>query len=208
MNFPSEPLPPSEESSSSTSSMPPPSVMELLSLQQPIPMAVMNSDPAHATAPTSISAKKSSKSAKKRKSGGEAATAPTTALPHAAPEPTVRHKSVREAVLNLLNFKAELFGDVDFAERALLNLARKVSSDRPSSGMADWVTAVSCRDPTTPCVPVSRPKDGRSVVDYKTLIIQSRKIPRFRMTVAKSVAGGGGTKKVFPQIIICQIFRW
>ena len=168
MNFPSEPLPPSEESSSSTSSMPPPSVMELLSLQQPIPMAVMSSDPvpAHAapSAPTSVSAKKSSKSAKKRKSGGEAATAPTTALPHAAPEPTVRHKSVREAVLNLLNFKAELFGDVDFAERALLNLARKVSSDRPSSGMADWVTAVSCRDPTTPCVPVSRPKDGRSVV--------------------------------------------
>ena len=166
MNFPSEPLPPSEESSSSTSSMPPPSVMELLSLQQPIPIAVMNSDPAPAAAPTTISAKKSSKSAKKRKSGGEAATAPTTALPHAAPEPTVRHKSVREAVLNLLNFKAEQFGDVDFAERALLNLARKVSSDRPSSGMADWVTAVSCRDPTTPCVPVSRPKDGRSVVDY------------------------------------------
>ena len=66
--------------------------------------------------------------------------------------------------LGLLNFKAELFGDVDFAERALLNLARKVSSDRPSSGMADWVAAVSCRDPTTPCVPVSRPKDGRSVV--------------------------------------------
>ena len=166
MNFPSEPLPPSEESSSSTSSMPPPSVMELLSLQQPIPMVVMSSDPmpAQAAAPTSVSAKKSSKSAKKRKSGGEAATAPTTALPHAATEPTVRHKSVREAVLNLLNFKAELFGDVDFAERALLNLARKVSSDRPSSGMADWVTAVSCRDPTTPCVPVSRPKDGRSVV--------------------------------------------
>ena len=160
----------SEEMSSTTSTLPPPNVMELLSVQQPIPMAVMNSDPApaHATAPTSVSAKKSSKSAKKRKNGGEAATAPTTALPHAAPEPTatVRHKSVREAVLNLLNFKAELFGDVDFAERALLNLARKVSSDRPSSGMADWVTAVSCRDPTTPCVPVSRPKDGRSVVDY------------------------------------------
>ena len=172
MNFPSEPLPPSEESSSSTSSMPPPNVMELLSFQQPIPMAaVMTSDaapPAHPPAPAAVSAKKSSKSAKKRKSGGETAPVSMTAAPHqqhhhAASEPNVRHKSVREAVLNLLNFKAEQFGDVDFAERALLNLARKVSSDRPGSGMADWVTAVSCRDPSTPCVPVSRPKDGRLV---------------------------------------------
>ena len=179
MNFPSEPLPPSEESSSSTSSMPPPNVMELLSFQQPIPMAAMTSDPApaHPPAPAAaVSVKKSSKSAKKRKSGGEPASAPMTAAsshhPHAS-EPTVRHKSVRESVLNLLNFKAEQFGDVDFAERALLNLARKVSSDRPGSGMADWARAVSCRDPSTPCVPVSRPKDGRLVSCRTTVACNS-----------------------------------
>ena len=65
----------SEELSSTTSTLPPPNVMELLSIQQPIPMAVMTSDPvpAHA-APTSVNAKKASKSAKKRKSGGEKAT--------------------------------------------------------------------------------------------------------------------------------------
>ena len=204
MNFPSEPLPPSEESSSSTSSMPPPNVMELLSFQQPIPIAAMTPEAAPAHPP----AKKSTKSAKKRKSGGETAPAPMAV---STPEPSVRHKSVREAVLNLLNFKAEQFGDVDFAERALLNLARKVSSDRPSSGMADWLAAVSCRDPSTPCVPVSRPKDGR-LVCLGALIYFSRLIfistIYFRMTVAKSVGSGGGTKKVFPQIIICQIFRW
>ena len=152
--------------------MPPPNVMELLSFQQPIPMASMTSN--ISPAPTAVSAKKSSKSAKKRKSGGEAASTPTAVAPHHAvsePTATVRHKSVREAVLNLLNFKAEQFGDVDFAERALLNLARKVSSDRPSSGMADWLMAVSCRDPTTPCVPVSRPKDGRLVTCRTTGVL-------------------------------------
>ena len=51
--------------------------------------------------------KKSSKSAKKRKSGGEAASASHHAA-GAGEQPGVRHKSVREAVLNLLNFKVEL----------------------------------------------------------------------------------------------------
>ena len=65
----------SEELSSTTSTLPPllpPNVMELLSTQQPIPMAVMTSDPAPPpAAPASVTVKKG---AKKRKSGGEKAT--------------------------------------------------------------------------------------------------------------------------------------
>jgi hypothetical protein len=50
------------------------------------------------------------------------------------------------------------------------------------------VRAVLEADPNSDCVCVSRPKDGR-------------------MTVTKAT-GSTGCKKVFPQIFVCQVFRW
>ncbi len=200
MNFPRDPLPPQStaapgSSSSSSvrvySSAPPPNVMHLLSAQRPDPSAVAAAAAAAAASsmpmhPPQPAAKKSSKSARKRKST-EPSSAAVSAGVSQQQQPAVRHKSVREAVLHLLSYKAEEFTDVEFAERALLNLARKVSSDRPEDGMADWERCVRQGDASTPCVAVVRPKDGR-------------------MTVAKPNVAG--TKKVFPQIIVCQTFRW
>jgi hypothetical protein len=202
MNFPTTPLPPlsisspaavGEDSSSSCGpplSSPLPNVVDLLSFQ-PVPMAVVAGYNAQQL---QLPKKAASKATRKRKSNVSAALeAATVAVVTAAPTAStasstvVRHKSIREAVVHLLTFKNDGFADVEFAERALLNLARKVSSDKPTNGMADWETCVREKSVRTPCVAVVRPKDGR-------------------MTVAKSSVAG--TKKVFPQIIICQTFRW
>ncbi len=97
-------------------------------------------------------------------------------------------------VSRLLSRKSGGFADADFAERALLNLSRRLSQ---SDGLLEaWEAAVSGGVPGVPghpsCVCIARPKDGR-------------------MTVARaggSTSSSSSTKKVFPQIVVCQIFRW
>jgi hypothetical protein len=63
-------------------------------------------------------------------------------------------KDLREFVNRLMKKETEHFADRDFAERALLNLSRKISS-RPAE-LAEWEMAIVCADPNTGCVTVPR----------------------------------------------------
>lgn len=91
---------------------------------------------------------------------------------------------VRDFVSRVLQLQHDRFQDRDFAERALLNLARKVCQTQ-EGGLERWESAITGASSSCVCLP--RPRDGR-------------------MTVAKS--GSASTKKVFPQIVVCQVFRW
>lgn len=95
-------------------------------------------------------------------------------------------KKIPEYVRELLERKHPGFLDVDFAERALSNLARKIAGQ--TSVMDEWRRAIYESDTNSGCVCVVRPKDGR-------------------MTITKAT-GNAGCKKVFPQIFVCQVFRW
>ncbi|TRY63676.1 hypothetical protein TCAL_16560 [Tigriopus californicus] len=96
-----------------------------------------------------------------------------------------KEQQMREFVMRLLGCQSDEFQDAEFAERALLNLTRKVFQ---TDGLPEqWAQVVRNQASDSTCVSVGRPKDGR-------------------MTVQKP--GNGGTKKVFPQIILCQTFRW
>ena len=95
-------------------------------------------------------------------------------------------KKIPEYVHHLLEQKNEAFTDVEFAERALSNLARKLASQ--TLVMEEWTRAIYEKDIYSGCVCVPRPKDGR-------------------MTITKAT-GSAGCKKVFPQILVCQLFRF
>ncbi len=95
-------------------------------------------------------------------------------------------KKIPEFVKSLLVKHHEGYSDVDFAERALSNLARKIANQGPV--IHEWKRAILEADRQSGCVCVSRPKDGR-------------------MTITKAT-GSAGCKKVFPQIFVCQVFRW
>ena len=101
----------------------------------------------------------------------------------ATPEPTV--PKVKEYVSILMDHKLESFQDKEFAEKILTNLTKKISS-KPDV-VNDWIKAIKDKDTSTGCVCISRPREGR-------------------ITVTKSM-GNSGSKKVFPQIVVFQMFR-
>ena len=98
----------------------------------------------------------------------------------------VPFKKIPEYVQKLMQKRHPGFQDREFAERALSNLARKLASQ--AAVLDEWVRAVEEADSFSGCVCVIRPKDGR-------------------MTITKAT-GNAGCKKVFPQIFVCQLFRW
>ena len=102
------------------------------------------------------------------------------------PSGQVPFKKIPEYVQKLLESRHLGFLDKEFAERALSNLVRKLASQ--ALVLDEWVRAVVQADPFSGCVCVIRPKDGR-------------------MTITKAT-GNAGCKKVFPQIFVCQLFRW
>ena len=126
--------------------------------------------------------KTTSPSASSKKKSKKKSTATSPANSNVIP-----FKKVPEYVQRMLHFKHDEFNDVDFAERALLCLARKISNQAPV--VEEWVRSVQARDETNDCICVARPKDGR-------------------MTISKATGGNAGCKKVFPQIFVCQVFRW
>ena len=63
-------------------------------------------------------------------------------------------KDLRGFVLRLMEKQSDQFSDRDFAERALLNLTRKISSK--SSELVEWERAIIHADPNTGCVTVPR----------------------------------------------------
>ncbi len=128
------------------------------------------------------------KTPRKRKAQGVQGSQAITSSPASA-SIKKQNETIRNFVLNLMNAMDGGFADRDFAERALLNLARKLwqaAADGGGDRLEEWERAVAGRAPEC-CVRLARPRDGR-------------------MTVAKSSAAS--TKKVFPQIVICQMFRW
>ena len=113
-------------------------------------------------------------------------TTPTKKAKKEVISPKLPFKKIPEYVHRLLEYRHPGFQDKDFAERALSNLARKLASQ--ASVLDEWSRAISQSDPNSGCVCVTRPKDGR-------------------MTITKAT-GNAGCKKVFPQIFVCQLFRW
>jgi len=79
------------------------------------------------------------------------------------------------------------YADLEFADRALMNLARRLAAKTDAEEELDRWRRCSSGDQTVGCITITRPKDGR-------------------LTVAKSSATS--TKKVFPQILAVQLFRW
>ena len=63
-------------------------------------------------------------------------------------------KDLRGFVLHLMEKQSDQFSDRDFAERALLNLTRKISAK--SSELVEWEKAIIEGDPNTGCVTVPR----------------------------------------------------
>ena len=66
-----------------------------------------------------------------------------------------------------------------------MNIAKKVSV--VPNDMSVWRRSVTEQDPAAGCVCITRPKDGR-------------------LTIARP--DHNSTKKVFPQVLLCQAFRW
>lgn len=163
--------------------------LSLLSCQQPDPQAILlhqqqnqiltttEENPDMFTAPTKV--KKKKRKAKIKPISMDQGSGSKSGLGN-------QGSKIKNYVLQLLESRKDGFPDRDFAERALSNLARKLSS-QPLM-MAEWLKAIQTGDSNTDCVKVTRPKDGR-------------------MTVSKA-PGNSGCKKVFPQILVCQVFRW
>ncbi len=107
------------------------------------------------TAQTSIRAKETKKrkprTPKKQQSTGQGAAV----NPFDHPVPSGGSvKDIREFVLRLMEKQTMNFTDRDFAERALLNLSRKIAS-RPNI-LAEWEKAIVNSDPNSGCVTVPR----------------------------------------------------
>ena len=66
-----------------------------------------------------------------------------------------------------------------------MNIAKKISV--VPNDMAIWRRSVTDKNPEAGCVCITRPKDGR-------------------LTIARP--DHNSTKKVFPQVLLCQAFRW
>ena len=163
------PVPPNPEVDGHYTQTPPPITDSIEAVLSPPPQPVIQVPP-----PLHLQQKKVPNSApRKRRSGGESAA-------------QIKENHLKEYVRRLLDQQQESFADAEFAEKALLNLARKVAATGGQEVLKTWEDAVVLRDPNLGCVTVTRPKDGR-------------------LTVPKP---GSGTKKVFPQIIVCQAFRW
>ena len=118
--------------------------------------------------------------------GEKKKTSPTKKPKKEVPIGQVPFKKIPEYVHKLLEKRHPDFHDKDFAERALSNLARKLASQ--ALILDEWLRGIYQSDPNSGCAPILRPKDGR-------------------MTITKAT-GNAGCKKVFPQIFVCQLFRW
>ena len=101
---------------------------------------------------------------------------------------------LKNLVGRLLSSTLDAFTDKDFGEKTLMNLARKLSSasistNEESPVLQTWENAIARKEFRSGCVCIQRPREGR-------------------ITVTKSGTGNSGSKKVFPQIVLCQMFRF
>ena len=101
---------------------------------------------------------------------------------------------LKDLVGRLLLCSLDAFSDKDFGEKTLMNLARKLSTVSGSkteepANLQIWEKAIQQKDAKSGCVCIQRPREGR-------------------ITVTKSGSGNSGSKKVFPQIVLCQMFRF
>ena len=102
-----------------------------------------------------------------------------------------KEECVERVVSTLLKHANPEFSDLEFGRRVILHLARKLSSSPSPSLLQVWQSVIENGEDQGrigPCVPISRPRDGR-------------------LTVTKS-ANSNSSKKIFPQITLCQLFRW
>ena len=97
---------------------------------------------------------------------------------------------LKDLVSRLLVLTLDEFVDKDFGEKTLMNLARKLSTTNTEEPVLQtWQNAIENKDLDSGCVCIPRPREGR-------------------ITVTKSGTGNSGSKKVFPQIVLCQMFRF
>ena len=102
---------------------------------------------------------------------------------------------LKDLVGRLLLSTLDAYTDKDFGEKTLMNLARKlstagsISTPDEVSVLQVWENAIKQKDANSGCVCIQRPREGR-------------------ITVTKSGTGNSGSKKVFPQIVLCQMFRF
>ncbi len=124
---------------------------------------------------------------KTRKSGASQRRATTATTTNVLGQ---QHQQLKDVAGSILaRYKQPGFADRDFAERALLNLARKLAASSNCDPKAclerlEKILASGEKESTDSCACIARPRDGR-------------------MTVAKSSAAS--TKKVFPQVVLCQV---
>jgi hypothetical protein len=107
---------------------------------------------------------------------------------------TTSFPKLKDLVARLLVCTLDAYTDKDFGEKTLMNLARKlsaasISTNEDISVLQVWEKAIKQKDFKTGCVCIQRPREGR-------------------ITVTKSGTGNSGSKKVFPQIVLCQMFRF
>ena len=149
----------------------------------PIPIPLLPTEPLPNMNPKSSSAMPpAAKSESKKRTPTKSKRNP----PNQGSPGQVPHKMIPEYVHKLLEKRKEAFTDKEFAERALSNLARKLASQ--ANVLDEWLRAITHEDVNSSCVCVPRPKDGR-------------------MTITKATSNAG-CKKVFPQIFVCQVFRF
>ena len=107
---------------------------------------------------------------------------------------TTSFPKLKDLVARLLLCTLDAYTDKDFGEKTLMNLARKLSTATISTNedipvLLVWEKAIKQKDFKSGCVCIQRPREGR-------------------ITVTKSGTGNSGSKKVFPQIVLCQMFRF
>merc|ERR1719509_283524 len=92
-------------------------------------------------------------------------------------------------VNHIIQFKHPAFADGDgFAERCLTCIIRKMKNSLPALNNLEKATRHATGDPDPGCVLIPRMKDGR-------------------ITIAKTGAGVGGNKKIYPHLALVQIFQ-
>ena len=101
---------------------------------------------------------------------------------------------LKDLVGRLLSYTLDAYTDKDFGEKTLMNLARKLSAtstvtNEDTTVLNTWEYAIKQKTLQSGCVCIQRPREGR-------------------ITVTKSGTGSSGSKKVFPQIVLCQMFRF
>ena len=119
---------------------------------------------------------------------------PSTGPPPALQGGGATFPKLKDLVGRLLLCSLDAFPDKDFGEKTLMNLARKLSTGHTSKmedplSLQIWEKAIQQKDAKSGCVCIQRPREGR-------------------ITVTKSGSGNSGSKKVFPQIVLCQMFRF